>query len=83
MSESTLTLIFGEGRSDRLGTLTANRVKSALPFGGEYRVIDFVLTNCLHSGLRRILVLAAGRSHSLYSHLSLGWSVLKLSLIHI
>jgi glucose-1-phosphate adenylyltransferase len=55
--------------------LTAERAKPAVPFGGIYRIIDFTLSNCLHSGLRRILVLTQYKSHSLQKHLRDGWSI--------
>jgi len=55
--------------------LTAERAKPAVPFGGRYRIIDFTLSNCLHSGLRQILVLTQYKSHSLQKHLRDGWSI--------
>ncbi len=64
----------------RLSPLTDNRAKPAVPFGGKYRIIDFTLTNCLHSGLRRILVLTQYKSHSLQKHLRDGWSVFNPEL---
>ncbi len=60
--------------------LTQFRAKPAVPFGGQYRIIDFTLSNCLHSGLRRILVLPQYKSHSLMKHLRDGWSVFNPSL---
>lgn len=68
-----VVLAIGEGRE--LVPLTANRTPAAVPFGGLYRTIDFALTNCLHSGLRRMLVLTQFMSHSLHKHLRDGWSV--------
>jgi glucose-1-phosphate adenylyltransferase len=59
----------------RLHPLTADRAKPAVPFGGKYRIIDFTLTNCLHSGLRRVLVLTQYKSHSLQKHLRDGWTI--------
>ncbi|BHH85423.1 glucose-1-phosphate adenylyltransferase 2 [Desulforhopalus sp. 52FAK] len=59
----------------RLFPLTSKRAKPAVPFGGKYRIIDFTLANCLHSGLRRILVLTQYKSHSLNKHLRDGWSI--------
>ena len=55
--------------------MTAHRAKPAVPFGGKYRIIDFTLSNCLHSKFRRILVLTQYKSHSLQKHLRDGWSV--------
>ena len=73
--EKTLTILLAGGRGLRLEPLTADRAKPAVPFGGKYRVIDFTLSNCLHSGLRRILVLTQYKSHSLQKHLRDGWSI--------
>jgi glucose-1-phosphate adenylyltransferase len=60
--------------------LTTDRAKPAVPFGGRYRIIDFALSNCLHSGLRRILVLTQYKSHSLQKHLRDGWSIYSAEL---
>jgi glucose-1-phosphate adenylyltransferase len=68
-----VVLAIGEGRE--LAPLTAHRSLAAVPFGGLYRTIDFALTNCLHSGLRRMLVLTQFMSYSLHKHLRDGWSV--------
>jgi len=73
--DNTLTILLAGGRGARLEPLTADRAKPAVPFGGKYRVIDFTLSNCLHSGLRRILVLTQYKSHSLQKHLRDGWSI--------
>lgn len=70
-----LTFILAGGKGERLYPLTRDRTKPAVPFGGVYRIIDFALTNCLHSGLRRIYVLTQYKSLSLERHLRLGWSV--------
>jgi glucose-1-phosphate adenylyltransferase len=75
MVEKTLTMILAGGTGSRLFPLTANRAKPAVPFGGIYRIIDFTLSNCLHAGLRRILVLTQYKSHSLQKHLRDGWSI--------
>jgi glucose-1-phosphate adenylyltransferase len=64
----------------RLSPLTDHRAKPAVPFGGKYRIIDFTLTNCLHSGLRKILVLTQYKSHSLQKHLRDGWSIFNPEL---
>ena len=73
--DETLTVVLAGGIGSRLKPLTADRAKPAVPFGGKYRIIDFTLTNCLHSGLRRILVLTQYKSHSLQKHLRDGWSI--------
>ena len=75
MVEKTLAIILAGGAGSRLHPLTADRAKPAVPFGGIYRIIDFTLSNCLHSGLRRILVLTQYKSHSLQKHLRDGWSI--------
>ncbi len=75
MTEQTLAILLAGGTGTRLYPLTADRAKPAVPFGGKYRIIDFTLSNCLHSGLRRILVLTQYKSHSLQKHLRDGWSI--------
>src|SRR6478672_3186699 len=75
MQDKTISIILAGGIGSRLHPLTAERAKPAVPFGGRYRIIDFTLSNCLHSGLRRILVLTQYKSHSLQKHLRDGWSV--------
>ncbi|HET6370441.1 MAG TPA: glucose-1-phosphate adenylyltransferase, partial [Nitrospiria bacterium] len=71
----TLAIILAGGVGSRLHPLTADRAKPAVPFGGIYRIIDFTLSNCLHSGIRRILVLTQYKSHSLHKHLRDGWTI--------
>jgi len=78
--QDTLTVILAGGMGSRLSPLTDDRAKPAVPFGGKYRIIDFTLTNCLHSGLRRILVLTQYKSHSLQKHLRDGWSLFNPEL---
>jgi len=78
--KDTLTVVLAGGMGARLAPLTDNRAKPAVPFGGKYRIIDFTLTNCLHSGLRRILVLTQYKSHSLQKHLRDGWSIFNPEL---
>lgn len=75
-----LTLILAGGRGERLYPLTRDRAKPAVPFGGIYRIIDFTLTNCLHSGIRQILILTQYRSFSLEKHVQLGWNILCTKL---
>jgi len=64
----------------RLHPLTSDRAKPSVPFGGKYRIIDFTLSNCLHSGIRRVLVLTQYKSHSLQKHLRDAWSVFSPEL---
>ncbi|KPJ95082.1 MAG: glucose-1-phosphate adenylyltransferase, partial [Gammaproteobacteria bacterium SG8_15] len=80
MLSKTLTIVLAGGVGSRLQPLTNQRAKPAVPFGGKYRIIDFTLTNCLHSGLRRILVLTQYKSHSLQKHLRDGWSIFNPEL---
>ena len=80
MPNKTLTFILAGGMGSRLAPLTAERAKPAVPFGGKYRIIDFALTNCLHSGMHRILVLTQYKSHSLQKHLRDGWSIFNPEL---
>lgn len=80
MTEETLTLIIATDRGLAPDSLTLHRPKAALPFGGKFRVIDFTLANCLHSGLRRVLVLTQYKSHSLHKHLRDGWSIFNPEL---
>ncbi|MEH0688174.1 glucose-1-phosphate adenylyltransferase [Vibrio cholerae] len=78
--QDALTVILAGGMGSRLSPLTDDRAKPAVPFGGKYRIIDFTLTNCLHSGLRKILVLTQYKSHSLQKHLRDGWSIFNPEL---
>ena len=80
MLDRTVTFVLAGGCGSRLHPLTSDRAKPAVPFGGQYRIIDFTLTNCLHSGLRRVLVLPQYKSHSLLKHLRDGWSIFNPSL---
>ena len=67
-----LALILSGGSGERLGVLCAERAVSALPFGGKYRVIDFSLSNCCHSGIERVGVLAQHAPASLNDHIGNG-----------
>jgi len=75
MFTHTITVLLAGGVGSRLHPLTADRAKPAVPFAGKYRIIDFTLSNCLHSGARRVLVLTQYKSHSLQKHLRDGWSI--------
>jgi len=72
----TLVMILAGGQGERLYPLTRHRSKPAVPFGGVYRIIDFTMSNCLNSGLRRMYVLTQYKSDSLERHIQLGWSPL-------
>lgn len=80
MNNNVLTIILAGGEGSRLQPLTSLRAKPSVPFGGKYRIIDFALSNCLHSGLRKILVLTQYKSHSLHKHLRDGWSIFNPEL---
>ncbi|MBU1147205.1 MAG: glucose-1-phosphate adenylyltransferase, partial [Candidatus Omnitrophica bacterium] len=69
--------IMAGGKGERLSPLTEERTKPAVPFGGVYRIIDFTLSNCVNSGLRKIHVLTQYKSYSLTRHISGGWNVLN------
>jgi glucose-1-phosphate adenylyltransferase len=76
----TLTLILAGGQGERLYPLTKYRAKPAVPFAGGYRIIDFTLSNCVNSGLKRIYVLTQYMSQSLDRHLKLGWNLFSPEL---
>ena len=76
LARSTYALVLAGGRGSRLKELTDWRCKPAVPFGGKYRIIDFTLSNCVNSGVRRIGVATQYKSYSLLRHLQRGWSFL-------
>lgn len=80
MMRKVLTFIMAGGKGERLHPLTRDRAKPAVPFGGIYRIIDFTLSNCINSGLRRIHVLIQYKSISLQRHLRIGWNVFNPDL---
>jgi glucose-1-phosphate adenylyltransferase len=75
-----VTVILAGGKGTRLEPLTRDRAKPAVPFGGLYRIIDFTLSNCINSGLRRVMVLTQFKSRSLDRHIRLGWNFLSTEL---
>jgi len=75
-----LTFIMAGGKGERLLPLTKDRAKPAVPFGGIYRIIDFTLSNCINSGIRRIHVLIQYKSLSLQRHLRMGWNIFDSEL---
>ena len=77
LTRNTLALILAGGRGSRLKHLTLWRAKPAVYFGGKFRIIDFPLSNCINSGIRRIGVLTQYKAHSLLLHLQRGWSFLR------
>ncbi|MGH8595749.1 MAG: glucose-1-phosphate adenylyltransferase [Gammaproteobacteria bacterium] len=80
LTRDTLALVLAGGRGDRLQDLTKWRAKPAVPFGGKFRIIDFPLSNCINSGVRRIGVLTQYKAHSLLRHLYRGWGFLRSEL---
>ncbi|MFH0767982.1 MAG: sugar phosphate nucleotidyltransferase, partial [Chloroflexota bacterium] len=73
--DKVLGIIMAGGAGERLQPLTKERSKAAVPFGGKFRLIDFTLSNCVNSGLRRIYVLTQYRSESLHRHIQDGWGI--------
>ena len=78
--KKVLAMILAGGRGERLYPLTRDRAKPAVPFGAIYRIIDFTLSNCLNSGIRRIYALTQYKSTSLQRHIQLGWNILSAPL---
>jgi glucose-1-phosphate adenylyltransferase len=77
LPKRAIALVLAGGRGSRLMNLTDRRAKPAVYFGGKFRIIDFALSNCLNSGIRRIGVITQYKSHSLLRHLQRGWAFLK------
>ncbi|MCK5647567.1 MAG: glucose-1-phosphate adenylyltransferase [Gammaproteobacteria bacterium] len=73
ITRDTLAIILAGGQGSRLKELTAWRAKPSVPFGGKFRIIDFPLSNCVNSGIRRIAVATQYKSHSLIRHIQQGW----------
>jgi glucose-1-phosphate adenylyltransferase len=78
--KKVLALILAGGKGERLYPLTRDRTKPAVPFGAIYRIIDFTLSNCINSSLRKIYLLSQYKSLSLSRHIQLGWNILSSSL---
>ena len=76
LARQTVAVVLAGGRGSRLGPLTAGRAKPGVPFGGKFRIIDFALSNCINSGIRRIGVATQYNSHVLIHHVQKGWSFL-------
>ncbi len=76
----TLTMILAGGQGERLNPLTLYRTKPSVPFGGKYRIIDFALSNCLNSGLRKIYLLTQYKSDSLNQHIYEAWNIFNYEL---
>ena len=80
LTNQTIAVVLAGGRGSRLKMLTDWRSKPAVPFGGKFRIIDFPLSNCLNSGVRKICVLTQYKSHSLMRHIMLGWNMLNMEM---
>ena len=78
--KETLALVLAGGKGSRLKNLTEAQAKPAVPFGGKFRIVDFPLSNCINSGMRRICVLTQYKAHSLIKHIQQGWSFLQPEL---
>jgi len=77
LPKRSVALVLAGGRGSRLKNLTDSRAKPAVHFGGKFRIVDFALSNCMNSGIRRIGVITQYKSHSLLRHLQRGWAFLK------
>jgi len=77
LTGGALAVIMAGGRGERLKALTEHRAKPATPFGGKFRIIDFVLSNCVNSGIRQISILTQYKAQSLIQHVERGWSFLR------
>lgn len=80
LPKRAVALVLAGGRGSRLMSLTDRRAKPAVYFGGKFRIVDFALSNCLNSGIRRIGVITQYKSHSLLRHLQRGWAFLKTEM---
>lgn len=80
LPKRTVALVLAGGRGSRLKSLTDDRAKPAVYFGGKFRIVDFALSNCLNSGIRRIGVITQYKSHSLLRHLQRGWAYLRAEM---
>ncbi len=80
LTRETLALVLAGGSGTRLKDMTKWRSKPAVPFGGKFRIIDFPLSNCINSGIRRIAVLTQYKAHSLIRHIQQGWSFQRVEL---
>lgn len=77
LTSGTLAVVMAGGRGERLKALTTHRAKPATPFGGKFRIVDFVLSNCVNSGIRQICVLTQYKAQSLIQHVQRGWNYLR------
>jgi glucose-1-phosphate adenylyltransferase len=80
IKRNVVTFVMAGGKGERLWPLTKDRTKPAVPFGGIYRIVDFTLSNCINSAMRRVYVLTQYKSASLQRHIRLGWNILSSEL---
>jgi glucose-1-phosphate adenylyltransferase len=80
LTRRAMALVLAGGRGSRLGPLTDNRSKPAVYFGGKFRIVDFALSNCINSNLRRIGVVTQYKSHSLLRHIQRGWGAMRAEM---
>src|SRR3982074_3294860 len=78
--DDSLVIVLAGGAGERLYPFTKDRAKPAVYFGGPYRIIDFALSNCINSGLRRIFIATQYKSLSLNRHIRMGWNVVSEEL---
>lgn len=78
--KGTLALVLAGGRGSRLRNLTDDEAKPAVPFGGKFRIIDFPLSNCVNSGIRRIAVPTQYKAHTLIHHIQRGWGFFRAEI---
>src|SRR5207302_4883370 len=78
--DDTIVIILAGGAGERLFPLTKERAKPAVYFGGPYRIIDFALSNCINSGLRRVFIATQYKSLSLNRHVRMGWRIVSEGL---
>jgi len=77
LTKNTVALVLAGGRGSRLHNLTDWNAKPAVQFGGKFRIIDFPLSNCINSGIRRVGVVTQYKAHSLIEHIQKGWGFLR------
>src|SRR5512140_2164400 len=80
LPKRAVALVLAGGRGSRLKNLSARRAKPAVYFGGKFRIVDFALSNCINSGIRRIGVITQYKSHSLLRHMQRGWAFMKTEM---
>src|SRR5207247_5706799 len=80
LSRDVVAVLLAGGAGERLYPLTRDRAKPAVSFGGPYRIVDFTLSNCMNSGLRKIFIATQYKAQSLNRHVRLGWSVVNTEL---